>query len=82
MAGKPFRHKLSMDVKQTKRFGCNCGARWETVAEGLEHQKLARRWRYVGVQVFYDEPYYMWEHALTGHHYAWLRMRYQENVLK
>lgn len=81
-ATAPFRHRLHIDFTAEHAATCTCGGRWVTVEEGVAHVRAARRYRYLGVEVHYDERYYMWEHALTGHRYAWLEERYVRETVR
>lgn len=81
--GTPFRHRLLVEAMSftAPAARCSCGVNFEDVGTGLAHVRLARRWRYLGREYVYDEPYYMWEHALTGRQYAWLVKRYEGDTL-
>jgi len=83
-ATAPFRHRIVVTNSFTEPYAvrCTCGHGWDEVAVGIQHVKDARRWRYEGRQTFYDEDYYMWKHALTGHYYAWHLERYEKETLK
>jgi hypothetical protein len=81
--GTPFRHRITVTNSFTEEHAvrCTCGKGWPDYAPALVHVKLARRWRYLGFEVWYGDKYYMWEHALTGRHYAWLVERYERETL-
>lgn len=83
--GTPFRHRLRVTTL-TEQIGgfasvCTCGKGWDDIGAGVAHVRLARRWRYLGTEVHYDERYHMWEHALTGRRFAWLAERYEKDTL-
>lgn len=79
----PFRHRIAVTNSFTDPYAvrCSCGQGWDNYAPALVHVRQARRWRYLGRMYVYDEPYYMWEHALTGRQYAWLVKRYEGDTL-
>lgn len=80
----PFRHRLlveAMNFTADHEARCTCGKNFERVGDGLVHVKLARRWRYLGVEEHYGDRYHMWEHALTSRRYAWALERYQKETL-
>lgn len=81
--GTPFRHRITVTNSFTDEHAvrCTCGKGWPDYAPALVHVRLARRWNYLGRMEFYDEPYLMWEHALTGHQFAFKVDRYQKETL-
>lgn len=79
----PFRHRLLIrSISFTEKAAeCTCGRWFDDPVAGVKHVRLARRWRFIGRLEVYGEPYYMWEHALTGRQFAWLVKRYEGDTL-
>ena len=75
---KTFRHRI---YAVGQEWHCTCGLARIPVAEVRKHLHASRRWRYLGVETWFGERYYLWENDLSSQRYAWQVGAYQEATL-